>query len=105
MELPMLEEEEWKQVLPLLDLKRGLRDLKKYNAVHGMSPAEAKAAYGLCPAALDAYFKLTGFRETNSDALHHHRLSLYGPPCSSCGKALRTPLAKHFAECGAPPQA
>lgn len=101
----MLDEDEWAQVHPLLDLKRGFADLKKYCAVHGMSLAEAKAAYGQCPAALDAYFKLTGFRETNSDALHHHRMNLYGPSCSSCGKPLRTPRAKHCADCGAPRQA
>ncbi len=102
MEVPMLEEDEWEAVVPLLDLRRGFADLRQYSVEHGISLSEAKSAYGPCPAALDAYFKLTGFRETNSNALHHHRVSLYGPPCRVCGKPLRTALAKHCAECGAP---
>ena len=30
---------------------------------------------------LEVYFMLTGFRETNANAVHHHRLKIYGPPC------------------------
>ncbi len=50
---------------------------------------------------LHRYRTLTGFDETNADALWHHRISLFGPPCTRCGKPLRTPRAKHCAECGA----
>jgi hypothetical protein len=52
-------------------------------------------------AALARYFEITGFRETNPNAIWHHRLSLFGPPCASCGKLLRTPRAKLCAACGA----
>jgi len=51
---------------------------------------------------LDEYNRLTGFRETNPNAVWHHRISLYGPPCGSCGKPLRTPVATFCAACGAP---
>ena len=51
---------------------------------------------------LEVYFMLTGFRETNANAVHHHRLKLYGPPCGWCEKPLRTPKAKFCAACGTP---
>ncbi len=49
---------------------------------------------------LATYVRITGYVETNPAAVWHHRLALYGPPCSSCGKPLRTPKAKLCAACG-----
>jgi len=43
---------------------------------------------------LDEYERITGVRETNPNAIYHHRLSQYGPPCQYCGKPLRTQYAK-----------
>jgi len=78
-ELPMLDEQDWAQVLPHLH--------------------EAKdRARG--QGALTRYFEITGVRETNVNAIWHHRLSQFGPPCPSCGKLLRTPRAKLCAACG-----
>jgi len=99
MEIPMLEEHEWEELDPLLS--HAISDLRQYAIEHGISLGEARARGGLGYRALDAYFKFTGFRETNTNALYHHRVSLYGPPCAACGKPLRTPGAKHCAACGA----
>jgi hypothetical protein len=49
---------------------------------------------------LDGYNRITGFGETNVNAVFHHRISLYGPPCETCGKPLRTPQATFCAACG-----
>jgi predicted Zn-ribbon and HTH transcriptional regulator len=51
-------------------------------------------------AACEKYFELTGVRETNPNALWHHRLSIYGPECRKCGHLLRTPKASFCANCG-----
>jgi hypothetical protein len=51
--------------------------------------------------ALRRYNELTGFGETVMNALWHHRVSLYGPPCRMCQKPLRTPRAQWCAACGA----
>jgi hypothetical protein len=48
------------------------------------------------------YQRITGFRETNPNAIYHHVLSMYGPPCAKCGKPLRTPRAKVCGACMAP---
>jgi hypothetical protein len=94
----MLDEAEWAEVEPLLADE--MRQIKRYRAEHGVSLAEARRdGYG--KEALERYFQITGFRETNALALWHHRLELYGPPCRDCGKPLRTPKAKLCAACGA----
>lgn len=50
----------------------------------------------------DVYKEMTGFDETNENAIMHHRISIYGPPCETCGKPLRTPQARICAACWAP---
>ena len=50
----------------------------------------------------EAYERLTGFAEANANAVMHHRLADYGPPCAACGKPLRTPRASFCAACGLP---
>jgi hypothetical protein len=94
----MLEEHEWEKVAPLLS--GAIQKIKDYREVHGVSLAQARdASFGR--EALAMYMTITGFEETNPDALWHHRLSLLGPPCGACGKPLRTAVPKRCVECGA----
>jgi len=94
----MLTEEEWSVVGP--HLADAIAQVKRYREEHRCSLAEARR-HGFGSGALGAYERLTGFKKTNVDALFHHRLALYGPPCATCGKRLRTPQARRCMECGA----
>ncbi len=49
---------------------------------------------------IDFHERLTGVRETNPNAIIHHALAFYGPPCENCGKPYRTPQATLCAACG-----
>lgn len=97
MVVPMLDDAEWAELGPLLG--DCVAELQRYRHEHGVSLAEAKdQVFGR--AALQKYRELTGFIESNVNALWHHRVSLYGPACASCGKPLRTPKASFCAACG-----
>lgn len=101
MELPMLDETEWEEVSQIH--RESLGRVKAYRRAEGVAlgdiPDDVRAH--IFAPLLDAFERLTGYRETNPSAIWHHRLSLYGPPCSECGKPLRTPRAKLCAACGA----
>ena len=98
MDLPLLEEHEWELIHPLL--QDAIGEIKRYREAHGVSITAAKEK-GYGHAALALYRSITGFSETNPDAIWHHRLLLFGPPCVACGKPLRTPHARMCAACGA----
>jgi hypothetical protein len=93
----MLNISEWEKMEPLLN--QMISDIKQYRQTHTASIAEAKSQ-GFGGKALDLYFQFAGVEETDVDALWHHQFVLFGPECRSCKKPLRTPAAKHCAECG-----
>ncbi len=92
----MLEEHEWKQMEPLLTEQTQV--IKEYRTRTGRNLKQAmEEAF---KPATEKYFELTGFMETNHNAIHHHRLSAFGPECKKCGQLLRTPKASYCANCG-----
>ena len=95
-EIPMLDEDEWESVAPLLE--NTIQKIKEYRTKHDCSLNEARR--NVNQEACKKYFEITGYEEINFEALYHHRVSLYGPPCKECGKPLRTPQAKICASCG-----
>jgi hypothetical protein len=98
MDVPMLDEIEWEQVLP--HLTGAVLEINRYRQAHGVTFAEAKdQVYG--KGALDRHHQITGFRETNVNAVWHHRISSFGAACATCGRPLRTPRARFCAACGA----
>lgn len=99
MDLPMLDEDEWARLAPLLDGAIG--NIQRYRQQHhvGLDAVPIPEMYW---AASEMFAKLTGATDIAPEALWHHRLSLYGPPCAACGKPLRTPQARLCAACGHP---
>lgn len=92
----MLDEDEWQLIEPLLSLH--VHSIKEIRQQHHCDLKTARQMAG--QPACDLYFEMTGFRETNIEAIWHHRLSLYGPECPRCGQLLRTSKAKMCAHCG-----
>jgi hypothetical protein len=83
-EMPMLDDDEYRRVISRPTNERGKNLQERFATM------------------LAEYERITGFRETNPNAIWHHRLSIYGPPCRVCGKPLRTPLAKVCGACMKP---
>jgi len=86
MEVPMLNEEEYQTAHELYG--QGMRNVKA---------ADKQVRF---KELLNFYHELTGFSETEPNAIMHHRIELYGPPCENCGKPYRTPKASFCAACG-----
>jgi hypothetical protein len=69
---------------------------QEFERVTSLRVEGVRASDSLGPVVAE-YERITGLRETNPNAIYHHRLSLYGPPCQFCGKPLRT-RKRSFAE-------
>ncbi|MDQ8188570.1 hypothetical protein [Pelagicoccus sp. SDUM812002] len=96
MPVPMLTKQEWKEVGPLLRLDtERTKELRKEKGI-GLKEALEELQSEAC----EKYYELTGFKETNWQAIWHHRLSEHGPECPSCGHLFRTPKASFCANCG-----
>ena len=99
MPIPMLTDEEWDEVSPLLHAN--IEKVKSYREEHGVGLRAAMDA--VRGEACEKFFEITGFKETNPNAIWHHYLSHYGPECEYCGHLLRTPEASFCANCGKKP--
>ena len=95
----MLDEAEYLEAFRLYG--EGIHATKEFRRRWGL-PLEAMEWEVRFKPLLDRYEQMTGMRETNPNAVMHHRLSLYGPPCHRCGKPLRSPQAKICGSCMAP---
>lgn len=93
----MLDEDEFAEVAALYNAAvRQAKDSPIGNR-RRLEPAEIIELYKPC---LDAFERLTGYREANPHSIRHHRIAVYGLPCASCGKLLRTPQASRCVACG-----
>ena len=85
MVLAMLDEDEYRKAYALYG--QGMRTREGTRAER----FQALLAY---------YFQITGEMETEPNAVMHHRIAQYGPPCKNCGKPYRTPQASFCGACG-----
>ncbi len=88
MEIPMLDEDEYAKAHVLYG--KGMRNIHLNLGTRQERYKEL----------LDYYFEVTGFPETEPNAIMHHRIEDYGPPCENCGKPYRTKQAAFCAACG-----
>lgn len=97
MDIPMLDDVEFERVRSIG--QECARDTKEFRRKYNLPLSAIDLATRFRPM-LDEYEKITGFRETNPNAVWHHCISQYGPPCANCGHILRTPVASKCFECG-----
>jgi hypothetical protein len=78
---------------------QGMNATKEFREKQNIPLAEALTDDRFRPVR-EAYQRLTGWQAQHEKAVMHHRISIYGPPCTGCGKPLRTPQASFCAACG-----
>ncbi len=101
-DMPMLDEDEYRAVAVLYSACT--REVKTFRQVHDALLSQTPV-YDLFEPVRQAYERMTGMTNCHQDAIMHHRISIYGPPCCVCGKPLRTPLARFCVACGESVQA
>lgn len=74
----MLDEAEFARVAVVH--QRAIEAVKDFREEHPV-PLEDVPLRELLMPVCEAYTELTGFPETNANAVMHHRISLYGAPC------------------------
>jgi hypothetical protein len=92
----MLDEDEYARVSRLYT--ESIRSIKEFREHTGASLKAPSIGERFRPVR-DEYERLTGMRDCHENAIMHHRISLYGPPCKHCQKPLRTPRAKLCGSC------
>jgi len=83
----MLDEDEYKTARQLY--KKGFRNINDFE--------NRKIQF---KELLDFYKEITGFEETEPNAIMHHRIEEFGPDCPNCEKPLRTKKARYCVACG-----
>jgi len=98
MHIPTLDEDEYARIADLYS--QGIRAVKDFRKRYNLPLDRMPSMEERFRPMLEAYEELTGFHETNPNAIMHHRIAIYGSPCPRCGKVLRTPKAYKCFECG-----
>lgn len=98
-DVPMLDEAEFARIEQLY--RECTAAVQQYRQDHNVPLAQTPVDDLYHPVRQE-YERLTGRAGYHQDAILRHRLVLYGPPCSACGKPLRTPEAYRCAACGTP---
>jgi hypothetical protein len=92
----MLDEEEFSSVNQLF--REGMEGTKEFRQRWNI-PLEGIPVNELFRPVRMRYEELTGMKDCHQNAILHHRISLYGPPCERCEKPLRTPKARFCGNC------
>lgn len=85
--------------VPMLDEEESARAYELYGA--GFHPTNEGSTMGERWIKLVKYYEeVTGWPDEYPNAIIHHLVHIYGPPCKQCGKPYRTPQARLCAACG-----
>ena len=98
-EVPMLDEVEYAEIYKIYDECFNIVKMPRRVNCASLAREESRFPNRFKPVC-KAYEQMTGFVETNHNAIMHHRISIYGEACENCGKPLRTPRASFCAACG-----
>ena len=94
--MPMLDETEYAVVHRLyMQSIQGVKELRRKTGIALQDPS----VHDLYRPVRERYEQITGMQDCHQDAILHHRISLYGPPCERCKKPLRRPRAKMCGAC------
>lgn len=100
-EMPMLDEDEYAEIARLYN--QAISATKEFRLTWGIPLENASIHERFAPVRAH-YESITGMKESNENAIMHHRITLYGQPCKNCHKPLRTPRAKLCGACMHPVQ-
>ena len=95
----MLDEDEFAEVAHLYS--EAIRGTKRFRQESG-ADLKHPTIDDLYRPVREKYEQLTGMKESNENAIMHHRIALYGPPCKRCSRPLRTPKARLCGNCMLP---
>ena len=93
----MLDEQEFATVAELYT--EATRAVELYRRRHDLTQETVPTELLLQPVRRE-YQAITGVFEPDPKVIMHHRLALYGPECTKCGKPLMTPDAVSCGACG-----
>jgi len=102
MDIPMLDDEEFELCNQAKEKGREFveKEINNRNTVKYEWLGEIPKSYERFRYFIDMYRVITGFLETNPNAIFHHTINSFGPDCPSCGKPLRTLKSKYCVYCG-----
>ena len=102
MDVPMLNKQEFELCLKARKLGRPFikKEIEKRNMTAYKWLDKGLKSYEPQRYFIEMYRVITGFEETNPNAIWHHVIDEYGADCPNCKKPLRTKKARYCAACG-----